>query len=68
MSKSTLFQYKMSLKERSCWVVNIRMDDAEKLSLEATGRFVEASEEIRFEAEDRSQLYSWVERVMVGQE
>jgi hypothetical protein len=58
----------MSLKGRSCWVVNIRMDDAERLSLEAIGRFVEASEEIRFEAEDRSQLYSWVERVMVGQE
>jgi hypothetical protein len=34
----------MSLKGRSCWVVNIRMDDAEKLSLEAMGRFVEASE------------------------
>ena len=67
-ANATLFQYKMSLKERSCWVVNIRMDDAERLSLEAIGRFVEASEEIRFEAEDRSQLYSWVERVMVGQE
>jgi hypothetical protein len=25
----------MSLKERSCWDVNIRMDDAEKLNLEA---------------------------------
>ena len=43
----------MSLKGRSCWVVNIRMDDAEKLSLEAIGRFVAASEEIRFEAKDR---------------
>jgi len=29
--------------------VNIRMDDAEKLSLEAIGRFVAASEEISFE-------------------
>jgi transposase InsO family protein len=57
----------MSLKGRSCWVVNIRMDDAEKLSLEAIGRFVVASEEVRFEAEDRQQLYSWVERVLVGQ-
>ena len=58
----------MSLKGRSCWVVNIRMDDAEKLSLEAIGRFVAASEEIRFEAENRQQLYDWVERVLVGQE
>jgi hypothetical protein len=44
------------------------MDDAVKLSLEAIGRFVEASEEIRFEAENRHQLYGWVERVLVGQE
>jgi transposase InsO family protein len=58
----------MSLKGRSCWVVNIRMDDAEKLSLEGIGRFVEASEEIRFEAADREQLYGWVERVLVGQQ
>ena len=58
----------MSLKGRSCWVVNIRMDDAEKLSLEGIGRFVEASEEIRFEAADREQLYVWVERVLVGQQ
>jgi hypothetical protein len=40
-------------KERSCWDVNFRIDDREKLSLEAIGRFVMASEDIRFEAEDR---------------
>jgi hypothetical protein len=44
----------MSLKGRSCWDVNIRMDDAEKLSLEAIGQFVMASAEIRFEVENRS--------------
>jgi transposase InsO family protein len=58
----------MSLKGRSCWLVNIRMDDAEKLSLEAIGRFVAASEEIRFEAKDRQQLYGWVEQVLVGRQ
>ena len=58
----------MSLKGRSCWVVNIRMDEREKLSLEAMGRFVAASEEIRFAAENRQQLYSWVERVLVEQQ
>ena len=58
----------MSLKGRSCWVVNIRMNDAEKLSLEAIGRFVEASQAIRFEAADRQQLYGWVERVLVQHE
>jgi hypothetical protein len=58
----------MSLKGRSCWVVNIRMNDAEKLSLEAIGQFVAASEEVRFEAQDRQQVYDWVEQVLVGQQ
>ena len=58
----------MSLKGRSCGVVNIRMDDAEKLSLESIGQFVTASEDIRFEAQDRQQLYDWVEQVLVGRE
>ena len=58
----------MSLKGRSCWVVNIRMVRAEELSLEAIGRFVTGSEDIRFEAEDRQQLYGWVEKVLVGRQ
>src|ERR1035438_1186837 len=58
----------MSLKGRSCWVVNIRMVRAEELSLEAIGRFVAASEEVQFEAEDRRQLYGWVEQVLVGRQ
>jgi hypothetical protein len=41
--------------------------EAEKLSLEAIGRFVEASEEIRFESENRQQVYGWVEQVLVEQ-
>ena len=44
------------------------MHEAEKLSLEAIGRFVEASEEIRFEGENRPQVYGWVEQVLVGQQ
>ena len=44
------------------------MADAEKLSLEETGRFVEASEEIRFEAGGRRQLYGWVEAVLAGRQ
>lgn len=31
-------------------------------------RFVEASEEIRFESKNRSQVYGWVERVLIQQE
>jgi transposase InsO family protein len=48
--------------------LNISVHEAEKLSLEAIGRFVEASEEIRFESADRSQVYGWIERLLVGQE
>ena len=44
------------------------MHEAEKLSLGAIGRFVEASEEIHFEGANRSQVYGWVERVLVRQE
>jgi transposase InsO family protein len=58
----------MSLKGGSCWDVNIRMHAAEKLSLEAIGRFIAASQEIQFEADDRQQLYGWVERVLVEQQ
>jgi transposase InsO family protein len=47
--------------------VNIRVHEAEKLSLEAIQRFVEASEAIRFESENRQQRYGWVERVLVQQ-
>jgi hypothetical protein len=63
----TLFQHKRSLTGRSCWVVDIGMDDAEKLSLESIGRIVEASEEVQFESENRQQLYGWVERVLIQQ-
>jgi transposase InsO family protein len=47
--------------------VNIRVHEAEKLSLEAIQQFVEASEAIRFESENRQQLYGWVERVLAQQ-
>ena len=36
--------------------------------MEAIGRFVEASEEIRFEGANRGQVYGWVGRVLVQQE
>jgi transposase InsO family protein len=47
--------------------VNIRVHEAEKLGLEAIRRFVESSEGISFESEERQQLYGWVERVLVRQ-
>ena len=48
--------------------MNISVHEAEKLSLEGMGRFVEASEEIRFESKSRQQVYGWVERVLIQQE
>lgn len=47
--------------------MNVSVREAEKLSLEAIGRFVEAREEIRFESENRQQVYGWVEQVLVEQ-
>ncbi len=43
------------------------MHEAEKLSLEGIGRFVAASQEIRFESKSRPQVYGWVERVLIQQ-
>jgi transposase InsO family protein len=48
--------------------LNISVHEAEKLSLEGISRFVEASEEIRFESKSRAQVYGWVERVLIQQE
>ena len=48
--------------------MNISVHEAEKLSLEAIGRFVEASEELRFEGGNRQEVYGWVEQVLVQQE
>jgi len=48
--------------------LNISVHEAEKLSLEAMGLFVAASEDIRFESKNREQVYGWLERVLVGQE
>jgi transposase InsO family protein len=48
--------------------LNISVHEAEKLSLEAMVRFVEASQEIRFESKHREQVYGWLEQVLVGQE
>jgi transposase InsO family protein len=42
--------------------------DAEKLSLDQIEAFLNASEEIRFEGENREQVYGWVERVLRQQQ
>ena len=40
------------------------MHEAEKLSLDQIEAFLNASEEIRFEGENREQIYGWVEQVL----
>ena len=40
------------------------MEDSEKMSLEQIQVFLEASEEVRFQAKDRVELYGWVERTL----
>jgi hypothetical protein len=42
----------------------IRMENSEKLSLEQMRAFLAASQEVRFEAQSRAELYSWVEQTL----
>lgn len=44
------------------------MHEAEKLSLEQIRGFIAASEELRFESDNRVQRYAWVERVLIEQQ
>jgi hypothetical protein len=48
--------------------LNISLHEAEMLSLEAIGRFVEASERLRFTSQGRQQVHDRVEHVPVQQE
>jgi transposase InsO family protein len=48
--------------------LTIHVHEAEKLSLEQIGAFLNASQEIRFEGETRKQIYHWIEQVLVRQE
>lgn len=44
------------------------MQDGERLSLEQIQAFLEGSQELRFQASDRQELYAWMERTLVQQE
>ena len=44
------------------------MHEAEKLNLEQIEAFLKASEAIRFEGENRQQVYGWVEQVLRQQQ
>ena len=44
------------------------MHEAEKLNLEQIEAFLNASQAIRFEGENREQVYGWVEQVLRQQQ
>jgi transposase InsO family protein len=46
----------------------ISMEDGEKLSLEQIRAFLEASDEVRFQAQDKQELYGWVNRTLRQQD
>jgi hypothetical protein len=48
--------------------LKISVRDGERLSLEQIRAFLEGSQELQFEAQDRAELYQWVERTLVEQE
>jgi transposase InsO family protein len=48
--------------------LKISVQDGERLSLEQIRAFLEGSDELRFQASDRRELYEWVERTLVQQE
>jgi hypothetical protein len=60
----------MSLKggKPACWELIVSMKNGERLSLEQIRTFLAASEEFRFEANNRGEIYDWVKRTMVEQE
>lgn len=48
--------------------MNVRVYQAEKLSLEEIRRFIAASQDLRFEGKGREQVYAWVEQVLCRQQ
>ncbi len=44
------------------------MKNGERLSLEQIRMFLQASQELRFEASQRKEIYDWVTRTLVEQE
>jgi len=60
----------MSLKgaEPACWELRISVRNAERLSLEQIRAFLEASDDIEFEAANREEVYNWVTQTLCEQE
>jgi len=52
----------------ACWELIVSMKNGERLSLDQIRTFLAASEEFRFEANNREEIYGWVTRTLVEQE
>ena len=52
----------------ACWDLIVSVDTKQLMSLEQIQAFLKASDEVRFEASDREQVYGWVERVLRQQQ
>lgn len=48
--------------------LNVSVHNGAKLSLEQVRAFLEASEEVRFEATSRPEVYGWITRTLCQQE
>lgn len=55
-------------RKASCWELNVSMKSGERLSMEQVKAFLAASEEFRFEAGNREELYGWVTATLVEHE
>jgi hypothetical protein len=57
------FSCKMSL-ERRCWVLIIKMQAGEPLSLEKIQAFLEGSQGVDFKSRHRVEVYEWVNQTL----
>jgi transposase InsO family protein len=49
---------------RACWVLIIKMQAAERMSLEQIQALLEASEEVEFKALNKEEIYGWVNQML----
>src|SRR3984957_15268035 len=73
MAGSRVIEYKMILKRSgsgwaSRWGMHIRMRNAESLTNSQINEFLSASAGIEFSGQNRTEVYAWVEKILVGQE
>lgn len=52
----------------ACWELIVSVQNGERLSLEQIRAFLQASEEVQFEASHRNEVYAWVSRTLSQQE